>query len=214
MADVMCRTGGCETMVPVGTMCPVCFQIAVSEQIAAFPVSIEDMDVTSSSEVEVPTAPIDQSVADESVALPTANPANLDRTVQPCVVCGEQNPGAGPSCAVCGSPLNRTSSAESPTGNGCSVILPGGTSFELTEGQPVILGRESPVAVIAGALAALDTVSRRHALVTLVGHQVELSDMGSANGTFVDSRQLGSVSVKRSLPVKVGLGRSVEVEIR
>jgi len=65
--------------------------------------------------------------------------------------------------------------------------VPVGRSFALPAGEPVVVGRD------AGADVRIDhpSVSRRHARVT-AGASVEVSDLGSANGTRAHDRALAA----------------------
>ena len=120
----------------------------------------------------------------------------------PCTTCGRQVNGT--ACDHCGTPVD----------DGAVLELPGGERLALAEGVEVILGRESREQAIAAALGSLDTVSRRHARVTLRGTEVEVADVESTNGTWLDGRRVGTHPVRRQLPVRIGLGQSVSVEIR
>lgn len=120
----------------------------------------------------------------------------------PCTTCGRLV--IGTACDHCGTPVD----------GGAVLELPGGERLALAEGVEVVLGRESREQAVAAALGPLDTVSRRHARVTLRGTEVEVADVESTNGTWLDGRRVGTHPVRRQLPVRIGLGQSVSVEIR
>ncbi len=61
-----------------------------------------------------------------------------------------------------------------------------GTSFELA--GVITLGRDAGNSIVLGDAS----VSGRHAVLRQVGEQWTLRDLGSTNGTFVESRQLNA----------------------
>jgi GGDEF domain-containing protein len=67
-----------------------------------------------------------------------------------------------------------------------------GLGFRLLEPDTVI-GRE----VSADIQLSSTTVSRRHALVKMIGEEVTIEDLGSRNGTFVDMDQVKTPRVLR-----------------
>jgi adenylate cyclase len=62
----------------------------------------------------------------------------------------------------------------------------GDIAFELRPGTPLVLGRS-----LSSDLPVLDpTISRRHAELTVIGEGVDVRDLGSSNGTFVDGERV------------------------
>lgn len=76
----------------------------------------------------------------------------------------------------------------SPPGH---VLVWAGAAFPLREGENVI-GRDPTSAVVVGHLA----VSRHHAMVVVEGRQASIEDLGSHNGTWIDT-----VRVERRMPL-------------
>ncbi len=92
------------------------------------------------------------------------------------------------------------------------VVLPGGERVELLPGVELMLGRRSPHPVVAAALAPLDTVSRRQAVVVLEGDQVRVTHVGTTNPTYVNGRAV-TVPVRVPLPVDVQFGEAVRLSV-
>jgi adenylate cyclase len=73
------------------------------------------------------------------------------------------------------------------------VSADGQLSFELRAGLPLVLGR-----ALSSDLPVLDpTVSRRHAELTIEPSGVQLKDLGSSNGTFVNGSRITSTTTIR-----------------
>ena len=72
------------------------------------------------------------------------------------------------------------------------VSADGQLSFELRAGLPLVLGR-----ALSSDLPVLDpTVSRRHAELTIESASVQLKDLGSSNGTFVNGSRVTTTVVR------------------
>ena len=73
--------------------------------------------------------------------------------------------------------------------------------------RAIVIGR-------AGDVEVLDPeVSRRHAVVRPVAEGVEIEDLGSSNGTFVDGRQItGKLTITQSATLRVG-GTEMMIEL-
>jgi adenylate cyclase len=72
------------------------------------------------------------------------------------------------------------------------VSADGQLSFELRAGLPLVLGR-----ALSSDLPVLDpTVSRRHAELTIETTCVQLKDLGSSNGTFVNGSRVTATTVR------------------
>src|SRR5690348_8666101 len=70
--------------------------------------------------------------------------------------------------------------------------------------RPLVIGRED---VGEGVDVVIDDaeMSRRHAVVTPVGNGLEIEDLGSLNGTFVNGDRIsGKVSLTPNAEVKIG----------
>lgn len=72
---------------------------------------------------------------------------------------------------------------------------------------PTVIGRSPKSQIVINS----EEVSRSHASLTMKGGEVEVADLGSRNGTFVDGKRInGSVRVDTTTTVVVG---NVEVEL-
>lgn len=170
---------------------------------------------------EAPWSPPQASPA-ESPALPVreplAEPAGPDpRPTVLGLACplGHLNDPSLTVCAVCGSPLptQPPTLREGPRPPLGVLTLDDGSQHLLDTGY--VLGREpqhDPEVVAGGAraLKIVDTegvVSRRHLRVALVGWDIQIIDLGSANGTYVqhpDDTQLHKLEPHHAVVVKVG----------
>ena len=73
--------------------------------------------------------------------------------------------------------------------------------FPVSPGAEVVMGRADD----CGLILAHTAISRRHALLRAEGDQLTLTDPGSANGTFVNSRRIGPQ------PVVLQVGDTIDV---
>ncbi len=104
---------------------------------------------------------------------------------------GHLNDPSWPACRTCGGPLAGQAMREGPRPPLGVLALDDGSAFILETGY--VLGREpqQDPEVLAGNAHSLKitdadgVVSRRHVRVTLVGWDIQVIDLGSANGTFV-----------------------------
>lgn len=118
----------------------------------------------------------------------------------------EVPPGLG-SCLM-GHPV-----ASAASGLGSAVLaLPGGSRVPLVPGVPMELGRHSPDATVAAALAPFDTVSRQHAVVALEGEALKVRHVGRTNPTFANGMPVAS-ELMVPLPAEVGLGRTIRITV-
>ncbi|MEO1337351.1 MAG: FHA domain-containing protein, partial [Myxococcota bacterium] len=65
---------------------------------------------------------------------------------------------------------------------------------------PVVIGRDTNV----GLRLAADTVSRRHCRLLWRNETLELEDLGSGNGTFVNDRRVQSTEIRFKDTIRVG----------
>lgn len=112
----------------------------------------------------------------------------------PCPVCGTGNSSLEQYCAECGFLLSSTPGEEdeTPTSAGSAFALVEertGRRFPLHEGTNLV-GREN-----GDVLLMEPTVSRRHAEIVVSGQTVQVSDLGSTNGTQVDGVPLTAGAV-------------------
>lgn len=167
MAELMCP--GCRSPLPAGTpYCATCMLAPVPRP-----------DSPSSSPAD-PTGPVGEPVgADPAPAAPAARTPADDGGVVRCPDADCVHGGVVPAkpCRHCG--RRATASVE--------LVFPWGVE-PLPAGQVLAIGREdSP---LARNLARYPNVSRRHAELTAAGASVTVTDLGSANGTFVNDRRI------------------------
>lgn len=145
-----------------------------------------------------------------------AGPASAD-PAQPvqraCGTCGRLAPGAQQTCAFCGSPLTAASSS---AGAGPAVLeLPAGRRVRVDPDTTIVLGREAPNTEVCAALSSCDAVSRRHASLLIAGGVVQVTDLDSVNGTYVNGRRAEPTAVADlDRPVQIGLGQEVTIVLR
>jgi hypothetical protein len=109
------------------------------------------------------------------------------RATASCPYCDAELPTANePICPMCMRPL----------GGGVVLRLEpghGGGSWQhlIVPGASLVLGRDPRQSPAAAVLGPYDTVSRRHARVSIdVARRATVADLGSTNGTFVDDVQV------------------------
>jgi pSer/pThr/pTyr-binding forkhead associated (FHA) protein/ribosomal protein L40E len=126
-----------------------------------------------------------------------------------CPECGFQNPESANYCSKCGSLLVREESGEATMaftpeqaederqaeledsaikGPALVVRSGGGRAGEtfLLENEETTIGRSPDCDIFLDDV----TVSRRHAVVTRKGNELEIRDLGSLNGTFLNRRRI------------------------
>ena len=82
-----------------------------------------------------------------------------------------------------------------------------GMQFALTGPQSITIGRSSDSGIFLDDV----TVSRKHAVVELVGNAWTLSDAGSLNGTYVNKHRVSNAALINGDEVQVGKFRFVFV---
>ena len=75
--------------------------------------------------------------------------------------------------------------------------------FELSEGRSVVVGRDNSCDVVVAA----DNVSRRHAEIVLHRGQLKVRDLGSSNGTTIDSKPVTEADWSGGQVLEVGPAR-------
>jgi len=122
-----------------------------------------------------------------------------------CPVCETPNPPSETYCIDCGFMLSFAPVAvedmPKPQDMGRLVTADGTREFILKPGENSV-GRES-----ADILLSHNTVSRKHAKITVQDGHVSVEDMGSTNGTFVDGKRLSdgeSVEIKDATELMFG----------
>jgi hypothetical protein len=149
--------------------------------------------------------PVPRPEPEEAAAEPTAVGSTVDveqpapvaaggaRCADPDCVHSGAVPAAG--CRHCGLRPDATNAARS--GRGAVLLFPWG-AVTLTAGRALRIGREDSPLITE--LAAYPNVSRRHAEVTTNDGGVTVTDLGSANGTFVNDRRIASGEPVRVRP--------------
>ena len=159
----------------------------------------------------LPTLPTREPLATEVLRGPDARPTVLGLA---CPL-GHLNDPSQNVCGTCGTPLggHPPTLREGPRPPLGVITLDDGSGFLLDIGY--VLGREpqhDPEVVAGGArpLKVTDpdgVVSRRHLRIALVGWDIQVIDLGSANGTFVqypDDPQLHRLEAHHAVVVKPG----------
>lgn len=146
-----------------------------------------DMDKTA---IGVTIDPPGEANADQKTQMmsaPASNATQMAMNVE-CPVCRTANPPSETYCIDCGFLLSGApvSVAEMPeaTSMGKLITTDGTREFPLNAGRNTV-GREN-----ADVLLAHNTVSRKHATVTVEDGKAFAEDSGSTNGTYVDGKKL------------------------
>jgi len=126
-----------------------------------------------------------------------------------CSQCGFQNPEAANFCARCGAPLPRDQPTDATMAftlgdddaaaaleeipvKGPTLVVRsgGGREGEAFEPKPdrTLIGRSPECDIFLDDV----TVSRRHAIVRRAGAALEIEDLGSLNGTYVNRKRIES----------------------
>jgi RNA polymerase subunit RPABC4/transcription elongation factor Spt4 len=140
-------------------------------------------------------------------AAPSPSPSpELEPEPEPgsaCPECHEPVPDGDPVCPHCMVPL--------PTGGIVLRLADGGWRYVIAPGASLVLGRDPRQSPAAAILGPYETVSRRHAEVTVdAGRRVTVTDAGSTNGTFVDDAPVAEgARVELRAGARLRLGRSV-----
>lgn len=177
MADLMCP--GCKSAIPAGTpYCSTCMLAPVPRPEASPP------DQTDAAPPPAdPTGPV-------RTPAPSSPAPSADSGVMRCPDIDCVHGGVVPAkpCRHCG--RRATASVE--------LVFPWGVE-PLPPGQVLAVGREdSP---LARNLAQYPNVSRRHAELAAAGASVTVTDLGSANGTFVNDRR---IEPRNGVPARAG----------
>jgi pSer/pThr/pTyr-binding forkhead associated (FHA) protein len=147
-----------------------------------------------------------------------------------CPECGFQNPESANYCSKCGALLVKEENVEATMAFTPDVLA--------DDGRPELAaGIQGPALVVrsgggrAGETFPLDdeettvgrspdcdvflddvTVSRRHAVVTNRGSEVEIRDLGSLNGTFLNRRRIDSAALTDGDELQIGKYRLTFLE--
>lgn len=91
------------------------------------------------------------------------------------------------------------------SGDPCLVVIAGseiGKIYYLDEGE-MVLGRDESCDIVCDSPMA----SRRHAVIMVKGDAITIKDMGSTNGTFVNSRKMSAMELRDG--DKIGIGETI-----
>ena len=133
-----------------------------------------------------------------------------------CEGCGAPVPDGAAVCDYCGASVAAPAGPKGPNGSrtGPATSLRGPWGVLEIGADPVCIGRQSPVAAIAAAVAGIDIVSRQHAEIVVRDGRTWLRDVGSANGTYVnDLRLVPHTPVVVQAGDAVRLGSSMRLEL-
>lgn len=203
MVGLMCRA--CHSPVTQGDLiCPGCRANLTGSNAV---IDSEEAELTA----QTPVGPQDVSL--DRPNLPVEPAAEADAPAPACPSCGNPLPTADlPVCPACLTPLAGALMLEfdaaTPHGRRWrQVILPG---------AEFVLGRDPRHSPAAPILEPYDTVSRRHARVTVDrGGNATITDLGSLNGTFVDDTLVRpNTAVDLRPGSRLRLGRSVSFLVR
>lgn len=98
---------------------------------------------------------------------------------------------AAAEAAATGSTSPTPTALDAPTADSTRLILGvGGSAITVTDGQSVGLGRSPDYGSVADVFAPYDNVSRIHAMIRFEGQRVYVTDLESANHTYIDGVEL------------------------
>lgn len=80
-----------------------------------------------------------------------------------------------------------------------------GRTFAPADGQTLTIGRVPPCDIVIDD----QSISRRHCSVTRQGTEITITDLGSANGTYVNEERIDAATLRRGDIIRVG-GSTVE----
>ena len=166
---------------------------------------------------------------------PGSAPANLDEVQPPpqepctCEGSGGPTPDDPTTCFLCGGvlpePNDAPAAAESesppaaepePKAISCSLLLADGRRVSVAEGILVARGDAASVASPRIVNVNTPTVSRKHAWLSVRGQNVELVDLGSTNGTYLEGRRiepLRPVEIEPTSSVQISFGRNLRATL-
>jgi pSer/pThr/pTyr-binding forkhead associated (FHA) protein len=75
-----------------------------------------------------------------------------------------------------------------------------GGEFPLVKGREIIIGRSSELDMVL----IEDMVSRRHASISVTGDELNIADVGSTNGTFVNGEKIKKARLKEGDRILIG----------
>ena len=147
----------------------------------------------------------------------TANPDEAQPPPQgPCTCegAGGPIPDDPTTCFLCGGalPTAAPAAAPEPKAISCSLLLADGRRVPVAEG--ILVTRGDPASVESSHVITVQTptVSRKHAWLGVRGQNVELVDLNSTNGTYIEGRRiepLCPVEIEPTKSVPISFGRNL-----
>lgn len=192
MAGLICPRRGCGARYSSGTNCRRCFATLVPDPGCPAP-----------------------NVADavgRDAQTPEPDRADNPQTVEPgvaasaesCLSCDAARPDSSAArCDYCGAAFS------DPALDGHVLRLAGPWGQLELGAEPVEIGRESPDGAVASALESYDVVSRRHAVIAVRDGRAWVTDLRSANGTYINDEPL-----QPDVPAPAGPGDIVRLGSR
>ena len=169
--------------------------------------------------------------ADETDLGPApANPDEVQPPPQePCTCDGAGGPTSDDptTCFLCGGVLPEPTDAPAATDSppvaepepkaiSCSLLLADGRRIPVAEGILVARGDAASVASPCIVHVPTPTVSRKHAWLRVRGQNVEIVDLGSTNGTYLEGRRLEPlhpVEIEPPSSVQISFGRNLRATL-
>lgn len=137
----------------------------------------------------VSLATVPRSVRPEQpVAQDAVSPATESITCRE-PTCGATNPPGQTNCTYCNAPLGEAATVMASTSGASRVILVWPWGEEPFD-RSLNIGRDPSFSPLADRLAPFSNISRRHATLRLTNDGLEVEDLASTNGTFVDGARL------------------------
>ncbi len=160
----------------------------------------------------------------------TANPDEAPpppREPCSCADAGGPMPDDPTTCFLCGGVLPEPTDAPAaavsppaaepePKAISCSLLLADGRRIPVAEG--ILVARGDPASVTSPHIVNVSTptVSRKHAWLRVHGQNVELVDLNSTNGTYIEGRRLKPLRPEEIEPtrnVQISFGRNLQATL-
>ena len=122
------------------------------------------------------------------------------------------------TCFMCGGLLPEPDDPSEPEPKtiSCSLFLADGRRVPVAEG--ILVARGDPASVASPHIVNVNTptVSRKHAWLRVRGQNVEIVDLGSTNGTYIEGRRLEPlrpVEIEPTRSVQISFGRNLRATL-
>ena len=172
-------------------------------------------------------------LSEEADETQTEAPANADEAQPPprepcsCDGAGGPMPDDPTTCFLCGGVLPEPNDAPAavdsppaaepePKTISCSLLLADGRRVPVAEG--ILVARGDPASVASPRIVHVPTptISRKHAWLSVRGQNVEIVDLGSRNGTYIEGRRiepLCPVEIEPTRSVQISFGRNLRATL-